>query len=68
MRTNILLNDKLVKEAFHYAHVDTKRELIDLALHEFVENHRRRDIRELRGTVKIREDYDYKKLRNETEE
>lgn len=65
MRTNIVLNDKLVKEAFKFTDVSTKRELIELALKEFVQNHRRQDIRELRGKVKIRKDYDYKKLRED---
>ena len=65
MRTNIVLNDKLVQEAFRYAAVATKRELIDLALREFVQNHRRMDVRELVGKVKLRSDYDYKKLRTE---
>ena len=63
MRTNIVLNDELVEEAFLYASVTTKRALVDLALREFVENHRRKDIRELRGKGLIRPDYDYKALR-----
>ena len=67
MRTNIVLNDQLVKEAFKYARVNSKRELIDLALQEFVENHRRHDVRELQGKIAIREDYDYKSLRQEEE-
>lgn len=64
MRTNIVLDEKLVKEAFHYAHVATKKELIDLALREFVENHRRKDIRDLKGKVKIDAKYDYKSSRS----
>jgi hypothetical protein len=32
-------------------------------LREFVENHKRKDIRELRGKGLIRPDYDYKALR-----
>jgi len=67
MRTNIVLDDQLVKEAFRYATVTSKRDLVNLALQEFIENHRRRDIRELRGNVKIREDYDYKTLRKDEE-
>lgn len=63
MRTNIVLDDALVEEAFGYAGVKTKRELVDLALREFVANHKRRDIRELRGKVLIDPEYDYKKLR-----
>lgn len=65
MRTNIVLDNKLVKEAFHYAPVSTKRELIDLALREFIANHKRRDVRLLRGKVKLREDYNYKLLRED---
>ena len=53
MRTNIVLDGELVDEAFRYAGVKTKRELVDLALREFVESHRRRDVRELRGRVRL---------------
>lgn len=63
MRTNIVLDEGLVKEAFRYVDVKTKRELVDLALREFVENHRRHDVRELRGQVTLKPDYDYKALR-----
>ena len=63
MRTNIDLDDRLVDEAMRYADVKTKKDLVHLALREFVARHRRRDIRELRGTVGIRADYDHKKLR-----
>jgi Arc/MetJ family transcription regulator len=63
MRTNIVLDDELVKQALQYAGVKTKRELVERALREFVENHRRRDVRELRGTVRIRKGYDHKRLR-----
>jgi len=63
MRTNIVLDDVLVKEAFKYASVTTKRELINLALKEFVANHARKDLRLLRGKVKLDKDYDYKALR-----
>lgn len=63
-RTNIVLDDELVEEAFKYADVKTKRELVDLALREFVEAHRQRpDVRDLLGKVHIRPDYDYKRLR-----
>lgn len=63
MRTNIVLNDKLVREAFHYTDVCTKRKLVELALSEFVQNHRRLDLRNLYGKVKINPHYDYKALR-----
>ena len=41
MRTNIVLDDELVNEAFNFTQIKTKRELIDLALREFVESHKR---------------------------
>lgn len=63
MRTNIVLNDGLVKEAFKYSHSKTKRDLVEQALREFVENHRRKDLRQLKGKISFREDYDYKSLR-----
>ena len=63
MRTNMVMNEELVEEAFRYAGVRTKRELVDLALREFVENRRRRDVRELRGKVRLRADYDHKASR-----
>ena len=63
VRTNIELDEALVQAAFRYAGVKTKRELVDLALREFVENHQRKDLRELKGRVGIRPDYDYKALR-----
>ena len=63
MRTNIVLDDKLVKEAFRLADVTTKRELVDLALREFVAARRRRDVRDLLGKVKLDPSYDYKKAR-----
>jgi Arc/MetJ family transcription regulator len=63
MRTNIVLDDELVKEAFRHAPVKTKRELIDLALREFVASRKRRDMRDLIGKVKLDAHYDYKKAR-----
>ena len=41
MRTNIVLDDDLVKEAFKYSGAKTKKELIHLALKELVENKQR---------------------------
>ena len=64
MRTNVVLNDELVDEAFKYSRtVSTKRELIEIALREYVDNRKRKDIRELRGKIRFRENYDYKAMR-----
>ena len=63
MRTNIVLDDRLVQEALRYAPVKTKRELVDLALREFVASRKRKDLRQLFGHGGIRDDYDHKALR-----
>ena len=66
MRTNIVLDDELVEEAFRHSDAKTKRELVDRALREFVESRKRRDIRELRGKISFHPGYDYKRLRGGT--
>ena len=62
-RTNIVLDEDLVEEALRYSGVGTKRELVDLALREFVESRKRRDVRQIRGKVRLRPGYDHKRLR-----
>jgi len=63
MRTNIDLEDELVEQAFRYAPVKTKKELVTLALREYIEHHARKDVRELRGAGDIAPDYDHRPLR-----
>ena len=63
MRTNIVLDDKLVAEAQALSQIKTKRELIDAALREFVEHRKRLDIRELKGALLLDENYNYKEIR-----
>ena len=65
MRTNIVLDDNLVNEAFKYAtDIRTKSELVEVALQEFVKNRKLKDIRDLRGKVQFAEGYDYKAMRS----
>lgn len=63
MRTNIVLDEALVAAAMKFAPGKTKKDLVNLALAEFVKNHSRKDLRDLRGKIKFRKDYDYKSLR-----
>ena len=64
MRTNVVLNDELVDEAFKYSQeISTKRELIEIALKEYVDNRKRKNIRDLKGRIKFRENYDHKAMR-----
>lgn len=66
MRTNIELDDQLVTQGLRLSNVKTKRELINLALKEFVENRQRKNILDLVGEVELDPEYDYKALRNDT--
>jgi Arc/MetJ family transcription regulator len=49
MRTNIVLDDKLVKEAFKLTDVKTKRDLVDLALRELVRTRQQRVFLKYKG-------------------
>ena len=68
MRTNVVLDEPLVEEALKLSRIKTKRELIDTALREFVAHRKRLDLRDLRGSKALRDDYDYKGLRAGTGE
>jgi len=63
MRTNIVLDDEIIEKAFRYSNAKTKKELIHEALKEFIDAKQRLNLRDLRGKIKFRTDYDYKRLR-----
>ena len=51
-RTNIELEDKLVKEGMRVFKCKTKKELVHLALEELLKKEKRKEILKLRGKVK----------------
>ena len=60
-----MLNDKLVEEAFKFSQsVSTKRELIEVALREYVDDRKRKNLKDLKGKIEFSDDYDYKAMRN----
>lgn len=63
MRTNIEIDDEVLEEARKATKIKTKRKLVDTALRELVKNHKRLDLRDLRGKVQFAEDYDHKAMR-----
>jgi len=64
MRTNVVLNEELVNEAFMYSQtISTKKELIEVALKEYVNNRKRKNIGELKGKIKFLDNYNYKEMR-----
>ena len=52
LRTNIELDEKLVKEGLRLTHKKTKKELVNHALRELVSRLKRKKILELEGRVK----------------
>ena len=52
MRTNIVIDPKLMAEAKKLAGTKTMKETVDLALREMVARHKRLGILELRGKIK----------------
>jgi Arc/MetJ family transcription regulator len=63
VRTNIVLDEKLVKEAMKLANVKTKREAVDVALRRYVHSGKQKKLLELYGAGGLRKDYDYKQAR-----
>ncbi|MDP3297835.1 MAG: type II toxin-antitoxin system VapB family antitoxin [Thermodesulfovibrionia bacterium] len=51
-RTNIELNDKILKEALKLTHIKTKKDVVNYALGELVRKIRRKKMLELEGKVK----------------
>ncbi|UCH01239.1 MAG: type II toxin-antitoxin system VapB family antitoxin [Deltaproteobacteria bacterium] len=63
MRTNIVIDDTLLEEAFSVSNARTKKDLIHEALKEFIRLKKRKDLTELAGSVEFYKGFDHKKLR-----
>lgn len=63
MRTNIVLDDRLIARAIRLTRARSKRDVVDLALRELVSSRRRPDLRKLFGVGGLDPEYDYRKLR-----
>ena len=65
MRTNIVLDEKLVKQAMKLANVKTMREAVDVALQRYVQSGRQKRLLELHGSGGVRKSYSHKKTRSQ---
>jgi Arc/MetJ family transcription regulator len=63
VRTNIVLDDELIQEALAATGARTKREVVHLALQELVRSRTKKNLLDLAGRVRFREDFDYKAMR-----
>jgi Arc/MetJ family transcription regulator len=62
MRTNIEIDDKVMKDAIKATGLKTKREVVDLALKELLKMRRQADFRKLRGKVDWQGDLEQMRL------
>ena len=63
MRTNIVIDDKLMKEAMSLSRLRTMRVVVHKALEQYVQNLKKKDLRDIRGKIRLADGYDYKKMR-----
>ena len=63
MRTNVVLDDRLVEEAFSLTGMRTKKELIHLALSELVRARQKKDLMDLAGRIRLRKGFNHKSMR-----
>ncbi len=63
MRTNIVLDDPLMKEAMALSGERTKRVVVQKALEAYVRNLKKRDLRDIQGKIRLADGYDYKRAR-----
>ncbi len=64
MATNLAIDDDLLVIAQDIAGIKTKKETVNLALKEFIQRRKQKEIFDLFGSVEYDDDYDYKKMRN----
>jgi len=62
MRTNIEIDDKLMRDTLRATGLKTKREVVELALKELLRLHRQSDFRKLRGKVDWKGDLEEMRL------
>jgi Arc/MetJ family transcription regulator len=63
MRTTIVLDDDLVKEALALTTARSKREVVEMALQELVRSRRKKNLADLAGRIRFREGFDHKAMR-----
>ena len=63
MRTNIVIDDELLKEAFSVSQAKTKKGLVHEALSELIRLRKRQDLTELAGKIEFSREFDHKKAR-----
>lgn len=63
MQVTLNLDESLLNEAFQLTNLTNQEELVNLALQEFVQSRRKKNLLELAGQIQFASDFDYKALR-----
>ena len=63
MRTNIVLDDQLLDEAFEVTGARTKKEVVHIALQELVKSRKKKPLTDLAGKIQFRSGFDHKAMR-----
>ncbi len=63
MRTNIVIDDDLVRQAMALTGARTKREAVHVALSDLIERRKRKNLLDLAGELDFAPDFDHKALR-----
>jgi len=64
MRTNIVLDKEMIREAKRLTKIETTKGVVQEALRQLIQRKKRKHLSELFGKVKLARGYDYRKLRD----
>jgi Arc/MetJ family transcription regulator len=63
MEAKIAIDDNLLQDALSVSGLQTKEELINEALREYIKVKKRKDLTELAGRIDFYQDFNHKKMR-----
>ncbi|WP_045216026.1 type II toxin-antitoxin system VapB family antitoxin [Desulfonatronovibrio magnus] len=63
MEAKIAIDDNLLQDALSVSGLQTKEELINEALREYIKVKKRKDLTELAGRIEFYQDFNHKKMR-----
>ncbi|MFO7726863.1 MAG: type II toxin-antitoxin system VapB family antitoxin [Desulfonatronovibrio sp.] len=63
MESKIAIDDSLLEDALSVSGLQTKEELINAALREYIKVKKRKDLTELAGRIEFYQDFNHKKMR-----
>jgi len=63
MQITLNLDESLLNEAFRLTNLSSQEELLELALQEFVQFRRKKNLLDLAGKIEFTPGFDYKSLR-----